>query len=65
MRKLPEEHPLIYHHFIEGKFVAKTSTGFFKAVGADMKLEQTIQRAVKDVSDVIGKQRQIMLLNGT
>ena len=42
MRQLPEEHPSIYKSFIEGKFVAKTSAGFFNAVAPNMTLEQSI-----------------------
>ena len=47
MRKLPHEHPEVYKHFQEGKFVVKTNAGYFKAVAADMKLEQSIQRSTK------------------
>ena len=44
MRKLPHEHPEVYKHFQEGKFVVKTNAGYVKTVAADMKLEQSIQR---------------------
>ena len=37
MRKLSHEHPDVYKHFQEGKFVVKTNAGYFKAVAADMK----------------------------
>ena len=54
MQKLPKDYPLIYHHFKEGKFAVKTSIGYFKAVGADMELEQTIQHSKKGSGGVIG-----------
>ena len=47
MRKLPHEHPEVYKHFQEGKFVVKTNAGYVKTVAADMKLEQSIQRSKK------------------
>ena len=46
MRKLHHEHPEVYKHFQEGKFVVKTNAGYFKAVAADMKLEQSIQEGI-------------------
>ena len=45
MRRLPEEHPSIYKEFMEGKFVVKTSAGFFSAIAPGMKLERSIQRS--------------------
>ena len=50
MRKLPREHPEVYKHFQEGKFVVKTNASF-KAVAADMKLEQSIQRSKKALEE--------------
>ena len=47
MQKLPKYYSLIYRHFQEGKVAVKTSIRYFKAVGADMNLEQTIQRSKK------------------
>ena len=55
MRKLAHEHPEVYKHFQEGKFVVKTNAGYFKAVAADMKLEQSIQRSKKDPGGIIGQ----------
>ena len=46
MRKLPLEHPEVHKHFQEGKCVVKTNAGYFKAVAADMKLEQSIQEGI-------------------
>ena len=47
MRKLPHEHPEVYKHFQERKFIVKINAGYFKAVAADMKLEQSVQRSKK------------------
>ena len=55
MRKLAHEHPEVYKHFQEGKFVVKINAGYFKAVAADMKLEQSIQRSKKDPGGIIGQ----------
>ena len=55
MRKLAHEHPEVYKHFQEGKFVVKTNAENFKAVAADMKLEQSIQRSKKDPGGIIGQ----------
>ena len=54
-RKLPHEHPEVYKHFQEGKFVVKTNAENFKAVAADMKLEQSIQRSKKGPGGIIGQ----------
>ena len=51
MRKLPHEHPEVYKHFQEGKFVVKTNAAYFKAVAADMKIEQSIQRSKKTLEE--------------
>ena len=40
------KHPEVYKHFQEGKSVVKTNAGYFKAVAADMKLEQSIQEGI-------------------
>ena len=53
MRKLPRDYPLIHRHFRELKFAVKTSIVYFKAVAADMKSEQTIQRSQKGSDGVI------------
>ena len=43
---------------MEGKFAVKRTPGCFKAVGADMALEQTINRAQKSVSGIIGSSKK-------
>ena len=58
MQKLPKYYPLIYCHFQEGRFAEKNSIRYFKAVGADMNLEQTIQRSKKGSGGVIGQTKQ-------
>ena len=57
MRKLAHEHPEVYKHFQEGKFVVKTNAENFKAVAADMKLEQSIQRSKKGPGGIIGQMK--------
>ena len=52
MQKLPKDHPLIHRHFKEGKSAVKTSIGY---VGADIKLEQTIQHSKKGSGGVRGQ----------
>ena len=42
MRKLSHEHPEVYKHFKEGKFVLKTNAEYYKTDAADIKLEQSI-----------------------
>ena len=65
MRKLPYEHPEVHKHFQEGKFVVKTNAGYFEAVVADMKLEQSIQCSKKVPGGIIGQTKhQHMSLNG-
>lgn len=54
MRRLPETAPEVYEMFCKGKFVVKRTHGKFKAVGADMCLEQTINRSQKGTSGIIG-----------
>ena len=55
MRNLPHEHPEVHKHFQEGKCVVKTNAGYFKAVAADMKLEQSIKHSKKDPGGIIGQ----------
>ena len=43
---------------MEGRFVVKTSAGFFNAVAPDMKLEQSIQRFKKGAGGIIGQTKQ-------
>ena len=60
MHKLPDTAPApdVYRAFIAGKFVAKRTHGKFNAVGADMALEQTINRSQKSASGIIGNTRK-------
>lgn len=58
MRKLPENAPEVHQAFVAGKFVVKRTRGQFKAVGADMCLEQTINRSQKSSSGIIGSSRK-------
>lgn len=53
MRKLSEDAPEIYENFKAGKFVVKRTEGRFNSVGADMCLEQTINRSQKSASGII------------
>lgn len=54
MRKLSEYAPQINMAFEKEKFVVKCTNGHFKAVGADMALEQTINKSPKSTSGIIG-----------
>ena len=58
MKRLPETAPGIHTAFMEGKFAVKRTPGCFKAVGADKALEQTINRAQKSVSGIIGSSKK-------
>ena len=58
MRKLVDTAPDIFESFMAGKFVIKRTQGFFKAVGADMCLEQTINRSQKSSGGIIGSTRK-------
>ena len=58
MRKLPEIAPIIHQQFMAGKFVVKRTSGPFKAVAADMCLEQTINRSQKSTSGIIGSTKK-------
>ena len=49
------KHPEVYKHFQDGKSVVKTNAGYFKAVAADMKLEQSIHRSKNDPREIIGQ----------
>ena len=48
MYKLADTAPEVYHAFIASKFVVNGTHGKFNAVGADMALEQTINKSPKD-----------------
>lgn len=58
MRRLPQIAPEVYSANMEGKFVIKRTRGNFTAVGADLALEQTINRAQKSASGIIGSSRK-------
>lgn len=58
MRQLPQVSPLVHQNFLAGKFVVKRTEGKFSAVGADMCLEQTINRSQKNVGGVIGNTKR-------
>ena len=58
MHQLPETAPDVHQSFMAGKFVVKRTQGKFNAVGADMALEQTINRSQKSASGIIGNTRK-------
>ena len=58
MYRLPETSPTTHNAFMEGKFSIKRTPGCFKAVGADMALEQTINKSQKCSSGIIGNSRK-------
>ena len=65
MRKLVDTAPDIFESFMAGKFVIKRTQGFFKAVGAEMCLEQTINRSQKSSGGIIEvPERRNLLQNG-
>jgi hypothetical protein len=58
MRRLPETAPAVHQSFLAGKFVVKRTPGLFNAIGADMCLEQTINRSQKSTSGIIGNTKK-------
>lgn len=46
----------MFKEFSEGKFVVKTSTGFFNAVVLNIKLKQSIQHYKKGAGVTFGKE---------
>ena len=58
MRQLPETTPELHRNFLAGKFVVKQNPGLFRAVGADICLEQTIDRSQKATAGIIGSIRR-------
>ena len=58
MRKLQMDAPEVYENFKSGKFVVKRLEGSFNAVGADMCLEQTINRSQKSAGGIIGSTKR-------
>jgi len=57
MNLLGSDHPNIYTKFIEDHFVVRRANTQFNAVGADMALEQTINRSQKSSGGIIGETR--------
>ena len=58
IKKLPDRAPEIYQAFENGSFAVRRGPGKFNAVGADMALEQTINRSQKSASGIIGCTRK-------
>ena len=58
MYRLPNTASTIHQAFMEGKFVVKQTAGRFKAVGADVALEQTINRSQKTPAGIICSSRK-------
>ena len=55
LKDIERSHPSLHTYFINGGFGIKTKHGMFNAVGADMKLEQSINRAAKSSHGIIGQ----------
>ena len=53
IKALESENPYLYEKFMQGHVVVKDKRGKFNSVSRDMKLEQTIQRAGKDLGGII------------
>ncbi|KAH3885249.1 hypothetical protein DPMN_009242 [Dreissena polymorpha] len=58
MKQLPDTAPEIHESFLKEKFVVKRTPGKFKAVAADLCLEQTINRSPKSSGGIIGSTRK-------
>ena len=58
MRKLAQDAPSVFENFKAGKFMVKRTEGQFTAVGADMCLEQTINRSQKSAGGIIGSTKR-------
>lgn len=54
MLSLQEQAPEVYRQFMKGRFTVKKSPVPFTSVASDQALEQTINRAFKSISGVIG-----------
>ena len=52
------QHQIVYQAFMAGKFVVKRTHGKVNVVGADMALEQTINRSQKSASGIISNTRK-------
>ena len=53
MRQLPKVAPVVYENFMARRFAVKRTNGKFSAVGANMCLEQTINRSQKKAGGII------------
>ena len=58
MRKLAQDAPSVFENFKAGKFMVKRTEGQFTAVGADICLEQTINRSQKSAGGIIGSAKR-------
>ena len=58
MQGLKESAPDVFAAFMEGKFSVKRNVGHFNSVGADMCLEQTINRSSKGKGGVVGETKR-------
>ena len=58
MRKLAQDAASVFENFKAGKFMVKRTEGQFTAVGADMCLEQTINRSQKSAGGIIGSTKR-------
>ena len=58
LRKLSLEHPEVYQEFMEGSFVVKNNRWCSNAVLTGLKLEWTVQRSKKYISEIIGQTRK-------
>ena len=58
MMKVETELPELHEKLLAGQFVVKRTPGKFKAVGADMCLEQTINKSQKSSGGIIGSTKK-------
>ena len=58
MRKLARDALSVFENFKAGKFMVKRTEGQFTAAGADMCLEQTINRSQKSAGGIIGSTKR-------
>ena len=58
MHRLPNTAPTVHQAFMEGKFAVKKTPSHLKAVGANMALQQTINRSQKSPAGITGSSRK-------
>ena len=58
MYRLPNTSPATHRAFRKGKLAINRTPGLFNAVGADMAMEQTINKSQKSSSGIIGNSRK-------